>query len=267
MMDKEGRCSDLTPVVDSSSPVPLVIIPSSADGEKRAQHRLYFVELCVFLLLIVPPVISYYLSPDIGKVSLMRMLVGTAVVDVGLGGLVVFFAWRNREPLRLFGLTVQNFWGELGIGVCLFPLFLLGVSLIGIVLKQLGAQVNPFPSVIHAAHKYGWLTILGESLTLIIIATVEEIVFRGYLIRRLTLVCNNTAVAVVLSSVIFAFGHGYEGWAGVIIVGVDGVIFAMVYLWRRSLVASIVMHFLLDFFAIVIAPLSGTSLYFLLTKG
>jgi membrane protease YdiL (CAAX protease family) len=38
-------------------------------------------------------------------------------------------------------------------------------------------------------------------------------------------------------------------------VGVMGVVFAVVYLWRGSLVAPMVMHFLQDFLAIVVLPL------------
>ena len=52
----------------------------------------------------------------------------------------------------------------------------------------------------------------------------------------------------------FAFGHTYEGFAGVLIVGVMGVVFALVYVWRKSLVAPIVMHALQDLLGIVIAP-------------
>jgi membrane protease YdiL (CAAX protease family) len=62
-------------------------------------------------------------------------------------------------------------------------------------------------------------------------------------------------LAVLLASVIFAIGHGYEGSAGIATVGVMGVIFALVYLWRGSLVAPIVMHFLQDFLAIVLLPI------------
>lgn len=32
----------------------------------------------------------------------------------------------------------------------------------------------------------------------------------------------------------FALGHGYEGSAGVVTVGVMGMVFALVYLWRGS---------------------------------
>jgi membrane protease YdiL (CAAX protease family) len=57
--------------------------------------------------------------------------------------------------------------------------------------------------------------------------------------------------------VIFSLGHGYEGSAGVITVGFMGLVFALVYLWRGSLVAPMVMHFLQDFIGIVLSPLLG----------
>jgi membrane protease YdiL (CAAX protease family) len=59
----------------------------------------------------------------------------------------------------------------------------------------------------------------------------------------------------MVSSFIFALGHGYEGSAGVVTVGIMGMVFAMVYLWRGSLVAAIVMHFLQDFTGILLLPL------------
>ncbi len=91
----------------------------------------------------------------------------------------------------------------------------------------------------------------------VVVATAEETIFRGYLLLRLEAVSQSTTVAVILSAVIFSLGHGYEGGAGVVTVGVMGVIFALVYIWRRSLVAPITMHFLQDFLAIVLLPLLG----------
>ncbi len=86
---------------------------------------------------------------------------------------------------------------------------------------------------------------------------VEETIFRGYLILRFREVTSNTAAAVLLSAVLFSLGHGYEGSAGVVTVGVMGLVFALVYLRRRSLVAPMVMHFLQDFIGIVLVPLLG----------
>ena len=95
------------------------------------------------------------------------------------------------------------------------------------------------------------------SLLVIVVAIAEETMFRGYLILRLKAVTASPAAAVVLSAVIFALGHGYEGTAGVVTVGVMGLVFALIYLWRKSLIAPIVMHFLQDFISIILLPVLG----------
>jgi membrane protease YdiL (CAAX protease family) len=86
---------------------------------------------------------------------------------------------------------------------------------------------------------------------------VSNSIFRGYLILRLKAITASPAAAALLSDGIFSLGHGYEGSAGVVTVGFMGLVFALVYMWRESLVAPIVMHFLQDFIVIVLLPLFG----------
>ena len=90
-----------------------------------------------------------------------------------------------------------------------------------------------------------------------VVALAEETIFRGYLLLRLLPILRSKTAAVLVSSAIFAVGHGYEGSAGLATVGVMGAVFALIYLWRGSLVAPIVMHFLQDFLSIVLLPLLG----------
>lgn len=75
------------------------------------------------------------------------------------------------------------------------------------------------------------------------------------MIRRFTAVSGSLPLAILLSAAIFSVGHHYEGGAGVLTAGIFGVIMAVVYQWRRSLVAPMVIHFLQDFTAIVLIPL------------
>jgi membrane protease YdiL (CAAX protease family) len=77
------------------------------------------------------------------------------------------------------------------------------------------------------------------------------------LILRFKSLTNSAALAAILSAVVFSIGHGYEGSAGVITVGTLGLVFALVYLWRGSLIAPMVMHFLQDFISIVLISLLG----------
>lgn len=77
------------------------------------------------------------------------------------------------------------------------------------------------------------------------------------LLREVALgVCllKSRTAAVLLSAVVFSIGHGYEGTAGVITVLLTGVALALVYVWRRSLVAPMVIHFLVNLNALVVAP-------------
>jgi membrane protease YdiL (CAAX protease family) len=84
------------------------------------------------------------------------------------------------------------------------------------------------------------------------VAFTEESVFRGYLMLRFGQVTGSVVAAVAASSLVFALGHGYEGLSGAISAGVFGALMAVVYRWRGSLVAPIVVHFLQDFTAIVV---------------
>jgi membrane protease YdiL (CAAX protease family) len=82
-------------------------------------------------------------------------------------------------------------------------------------------------------------------------------IFRGYLLLRFQAIGLSSFSAAVLSAVIFSLGHGYEGTSGVITVGAIGFVLALVYLWRGSLVAPMVMHFLQDFAGIILPALMG----------
>jgi len=119
-------------------------------------------------------------------------------------------------------------------------------------LQVAGLSVPSIPLPSMAAKGMGEL-LLAIALVAVV-ALGEETIFRGYLILRLKAI-TTSPTAALLSATIFSLGHGYEGSAGVVTVGVMGLVFALVYLWRQSLVAPIVMHFLQDFVGIVLLPL------------
>lgn len=79
----------------------------------------------------------------------------------------------------------------------------------------------------------------------------EEMVFRGYLIRRLLDLVGDSpagrAAGVVVSSILFGLAHAYQGWAGVIATGTIGALLASLYFMAgRNLWPVIVCHGLVD---------------------
>jgi len=154
----------------------------------------------------------------------------------------------------MIGWTTRHAWKEALLGIVLFLPFFFATSALDRVFRQLGLGGAPTHAY-SALHPHGTAQLILASVLVIVVAISEETMFRGYLLLRFASLTRSLLVALVLSCGIFALGHRYEGEAGLATVGVMGFIFALVYVWRKSLIAPIVMHFLQDFLGIVLVGL------------
>jgi len=230
---------------------------SKADSRDSFQSNCgeQLVEVSVFLFLIVPSMALSFFAVKQGSLSFVLVAFATILRDLALVSLILFFLWRNGEPINWIGWTFKNSWKEIGLGIGLYIPFFIAAGILERALQVAGFSVpsTPLPSM--AAEGMGEL-LLAIALVAVV-ALGEETIFRGYLILRLKAITTSPTAAALLSATIFSLGHGYEGSAGVVTVGVMGVIFALIYMWRQSLVAPIVMHFLQDFISIVLLPWLG----------
>lgn len=220
-------------------------------------------ELSVFLLLIVPA-LAMSLVPSRSPTaveSFPALAMAVIIRDVGLVALIGFFLWRNGEvslhSLAPIGLSSRGAGTEIAVGILLFLPMTFSAALLDAALRR-GGLTGP-TSTPPALTPISGPQVLLAVLLVVIVAISEEIMFRGYLILRLRNLSRSVPFAVIGSSLLFAIGHGYEGSAGVVTIGVLGAELALVYLWRGSLIAPIMMHFLQDFVGIVIAPLLGLA--------
>ena len=226
------------------------------DSGPSGKEQLF--EVAVFLFLIVPSMTLSFFAVKQGSISFLLVASATIGRDLALVTLILFFLWHNGESVDRIGWTSRNTVKEVAIGIGLFIPFLVGNNLLDQGLHALGfsSPSTPLPSYLTAKDIP---QLLMAGFLVVVVALAEETIFRGYLILRLRAVTGSRLAAAILSAIIFSLGHGYEGSAGVITVGAMGLVFAFVYLWRQSLVAPVVMHFLQDFIGIVLLPL--------LTKG
>lgn len=226
------------------------------ESSARFSRKEQLFEVSVFLFLIVPSMALSFFAVKQGSLSFVVTAVATILRDLALVALILFFVWRNEEAVRRLGWTFRNGWKDIALGIVLFiPLFY-GAGVFENALHAAGFSVPSTPTPSFLAAK-GVTEILLSFMLVVVVAVAEETIFRGYLMLRFQAVTASTSVAVLLSAVIFSLGHGYEGTAGVVTVGAMGVVFAIIYAWRKSLVAPIVMHFLQDFIGIVLLPLLG----------
>ncbi len=184
----------------------------------------------------------------------MLISIATVLRDLSLVSLILFFIWRDREPVMAIGWTARGIWKETSIGIGLFIPLLFASSVLENLLHRAGlsAPSTPLPALIS---EKGPAEFLMAFFMVVVVAVAEETIFRGYFMLRIKAITSSPAAAVLLSAVIFSLGHGYEGTASVVTIGAMGAVFALVYQWRKSLIAPIVMHFLQDFIGIVLIPL------------
>jgi len=226
---------------------------SAARVVPRLGQKEQLLEVLVFLFLIVPSMalalLLIHRAPE--QVSFPLVAVSIMLRDLGLAALIFFFLWRNGEPNSRIGWRLRGAWREVALGVALYVPFYAAMYGLERLFLQLGLTGPPAGSeAFLRPHGVGQLILAG--VMVVVVAMTEETIFRGYLLLRFSALSRSMVFAVVLSSVIFSIGHGYEGSVGVATVGVMGALFAVIYLWRGSLVAPVTMHFLQDFIAIVV---------------
>lgn len=92
-------------------------------------------------------------------------------------------------------------------------------------------------------------------------ALAEEIFYRGLFIRSLHNLLGGKRWALAVSSIVsialFAVGHSYQGWIGMVSTGFMAAIYTALYLWRGRLTAGIVAHGVYNTLAVL-------GIYFLL---
>jgi membrane protease YdiL (CAAX protease family) len=222
-------------------------------GESSPGRRKQAIEVSVFLFLIVPSLVISFFATGERALSFPFVAASTILRDLALVSLISYFVWSNREPVHHLGLFTGRVWSEAFLGIVLYIPFFILISIIENILVDAGLSTRPETATSFLTPK-GYPEFLLAVVLVIVVAISEELIFRGYLILRFTNTIGNVFYAVLLSSFIFSLGHGYEGSAGLVTVGIMGFIFALIYLWRMSLVAPIVMHFLQDFIGIVLVP-------------
>jgi hypothetical protein len=74
----------------------------------------------------------------------------------------------------------------------------------------------------------------------------EEVLFRGYLQKQFSRLLRNRWAAVVVVSIMFGLGHGYEGPQRMILIALLGLAFGIMSLLRKSLRPAMMAHTLQD---------------------
>lgn len=207
------------------------------------------------------------LVPRQRAVSLMELLFGAAIVIAHN----VFHVVPNEVPI-LFVLGVASIrvragaWRAVGFTRPKSWLVTLGVALIAamailavgqFVTEPLAKAVGLHENSGAAANALGtlqghpWSALKGLAIVWTFAAFGEEVSYRRYLLGRAAEAAGGTTLAywlaLLMASILFGFGHYYQGPAGIFTTACDGFMIGAVYLFmRRNLWVAILTHGLID---------------------
>jgi len=219
--------------------------PSSAGGSK-------LIALLEIGLVLLPVLLSKFVGAlDFVEASSFRNFVGPGSIVVSV--LLATFLLRRR------GIT----WGDIGMRrpksmmttgawtiVAVVAVFIVP----GMVISYLNQIVDlPQIDTSRFASLSGNLPMLLTWLAIGWTAAAfgEEMLARGFLLNRFADVFGDKAIgfglAAIFQAVVFGLAHIYQGWTGVLVTGLVGLIWGFVYVaGKRSLWPVIIAHGLVD---------------------
>lgn len=161
---------------------------------------------------------------------------------VGVATLLTYVLRVERLPLASIGWRKPRVW-DLMIAI---PAGILMVAVVvfmySVVFPALHLRMNVVEMSKLAATPFWYRFMLVTRA-----AVAEEVLFRGYPIERLFELTKSRFVAGAISWFAFTIMHlsGW-GWPQLLVAGTGGLILTALYLWRRSLIANIVTHWIAD---------------------
>ena len=171
-------------------------------------------------------------------INIAYQLIATAVIL----GIVVAV---ERKPLSSVGLRRPTL-SDVGLGLALF----VAVEIAGAVFRVLLLYFFPSSMVNVANCQLNSFSRVPAGLGLFVAAAAgisEEIAARGFAIDRLRIVTGRLGLAAAVALALDLAEHiPYWGWRYAIEIAPMQLLFVLMYLWRKDIMACIIGHFLTD---------------------
>ena len=183
---------------------------------------------------------------EVSLVILLKLFAALASVSFLLLGSLSL--WLRRSGWRMIGMRKPGSWRRTvlaGAGAgAIYQLLSIGVLIPALErLTDTKLDLGKFDSVRGNAGMLALWLLISWTLA----AFGEEMAYRGYALNRIADLLRNRpigwALGAILSSVLFGFGHSYQGTAGAFEAFVTGAVCSCLYLAsKRNLWLPIVFH-------------------------
>lgn len=203
------------------------------------------------LLMTTPPMQRLYVLAGSGYAS---VTLAQSTMWIVLAAALACHVYGDRLPLSDIGLVPPRLRSVL-FGLAVGASVYIGLYAIAFVLWKNGL----FEAKAPAGQILQWPLWL-RLFMLITAGVVEEALFRGFAIERLTVLTGRRWLAALFALAAFVAAHvPFWGLGAIATPIVGGGFFTLVYLWRRDLIACMVAHLAVDSVGLLLAPALGVT--------
>jgi uncharacterized protein len=219
-------------------------LEESPEDRKRAMHWL---ELLVVLCLAwIVPLAYGVLSPALWMPSdgAGEVIIDDLAAFVDLSFLaaasiqvlvpLLWIVWRGGIKWSDIGIVRIRWVRDIALGL------LLAALILGIDVAIILALDVSFLYTMVLPQGAGMIAFMA--LVMILNSLYEEFVWRGYMLHRLKGLLGSMAPAVVVSTVLFASYHIYQGLGGAFMAGIAGLVWCISVILLRSIWPAVISH-------------------------
>lgn len=166
----------------------------------------------------------------------------------------IFMKYMDKQNFMDVGLQIKNRKKDIIIGT------LLGLVIMGLAYVSLWAAEE----IIYSEFNFDVLELIYTTLLFILVAILEEVLFRGYILKNLMLSFNKY-IALIISSIVFAIAHGAN--PNISLFSLTGLFLAGIalgvsYIYTKNLWYPIAFHFSWNLFQSLFGfNVSGQDIY------
>lgn len=232
-------------------------LPQGTDDEQRSGDRLAervaaFLEVLLVALLGSLLTLAVFQAVGVNPVthasSVFVFLLSESVFTLVV--IVLMLRFRGQR-LRDLGLNAAGWANEVGLGFLVLPVLFGATMVVSLFfqrfLPQLVQTDNPLLDLVRSP-----LDLVLFMLSSVWVGGVKEEIQRAFILTRFDRYLGGMWLGLFVWSAFFGVMHGMQGIDKAAGAGVLGLLFGLIYIWRRSLIAPIVAHALYDITTLLI---------------
>ncbi|MEJ2076973.1 MAG: type II CAAX endopeptidase family protein [Acidobacteriota bacterium] len=202
--------------------------------------------------ILAPVLFTFAGVPPERILSSVHFVVSLMLTEASITLPIIYILVRLRgQKLRSIGWWRGSFGREAAIGLAFLPILFASTILISQffqhVFPQYATLKNPLLDLVQSPGQ-----LLLMILSSLYVGGLKEETQRAFVLTRFDENLGGAVAGLVLWSLFFGYGHLIQGFDNAIAAGALGLIFGLLFIWRRSITGPMIAHAAYDVVTLIV---------------